>query len=118
VAVGVVVARKQCRGLFIGRERRWSGGGRWGGRRAVRGGFNGAWRREAEQRAIRGGDATSQAGLTRWGGRARGGRRCASSARVCVAGGEGGHRKAVVVLTSGRCGELRDRVELVRRVGG
>jgi len=34
-----------------------------------------------------------------------------------VAGGEGGHRKAVVVLTSGRRGELRDRVERVRRMG-
>jgi hypothetical protein len=34
-----------------------------------------------------------------------------------VAGGEGGHRKAVVVLTSERRGELWDRVERVRRVG-
>ena len=34
-----------------------------------------------------------------------------------MAGGEGGHRKAVVVLTSGRRGELRDRVERVRRLG-
>ena len=34
---------------------------------------------------------------------------------MCVVGGKGGHRKAVVVLTSGRRGELRDRVERVRR---
>ena len=72
------------------------------------GGFGGGRGEGKREREVRRPDPRLQPGRRR---------RCASSARVCVAGGEGGHRKAAVVLTSGRRGELRDRVERVRRVG-
>jgi len=46
--VAVVEVKGDAGGPFIGEMRRWSGGGRWGARRAVRGGVNGARRRGAE----------------------------------------------------------------------
>ena len=52
--VAVVEVKGDVGGPFIGEMRRWSGGGRWGGRRAVRGGVNGAQRRGAERRERRG----------------------------------------------------------------
>ena len=53
-AVRFVVVKGDTGGPFIGEMRRWSGGGRWGGRRAVRGGVNDARRRRAEWRGRRG----------------------------------------------------------------
>ena len=52
--VAVVEVKDDAGGPFIGEMRRWSGGGRWGGRRAVRSGVNDARCRGAERRGQRG----------------------------------------------------------------